>query len=92
LARLQTFDDKGRLITDVSYGDEKAFGERGATLPARVEITRPHDHYKLSIVYQTPATVDIDKEFRPEVFVLDNRWQLPEVDLDARLRNKSSSP
>jgi hypothetical protein len=45
-----------------------------------------------SIAYQNPATVDIDKEFRPEVFVLDNRWQLPEVDLDARLRNKSVSP
>lgn len=92
LARLQTFDDKGRLITDVSYWDEKPFGERAPVLPARIEITRPHDHYKLSIVYQTPATVDIDKEFRPEVFVLENRWQLPEVDLDARLRNKSVSP
>lgn len=93
LARLQTFDDKGLLITDVSYWDEKPFGENGQVrLPGRIEITRPHDHYKLSIAYQNPATVDIDKEFRPEVFVLDNRWQLPEVDLDARLRNKAVSP
>lgn len=93
LARLQTFDDKGLLITDVSYWDEKPFGENGQVrLPARIEITRPHDHYKLSIAYQNPATVDIDKEFRPEVFVLDNRWQLPEVDLDTRLRNKANSP
>jgi hypothetical protein len=93
LARLQTFDDEGLLITDISYWDEKPFGEAAQVrLPARIEITRPHDHYKLSIVYQNPATVDIDKEFRPEVFVLENRWQLPEVDLDARLRNKAVSP
>jgi len=93
LARLQTFDDKGLLITDVSYWDEKPFGETAPVkLPARIEITRPHDHYKLSISYQDPATVDIDKEFRPEVFVLANRWQLPEVDLDTRLHNKTVSP
>lgn len=90
LARLQSFDDKGLLITDVAYWDEKPFGETAQfRLPSRIEITRPHDHYKLSIAYQTPATVDIDKEYRPEVFVLDNRWQLPEVDLDARQRNKA---
>lgn len=93
LARLQTFDDKGLLITDVSYWDEKPFGEAAQIrLPGRIEITRPHDHYKLSIAYQTPATVTINKEYRPEVFVLDNRWKLPEVDLDARLRNKAVSP
>jgi len=93
LARLQTFDDKGLLITDVSYWDEKPFGETALVkLPARIEITRPHDHYKLSIAYQDPATVNIDKEFQPEVFVLANRWQLPEVDLDTRLRNKTVSP
>lgn len=91
LARLQAFDDQGLLITDVSYWDEKPFGEAARLqLPSRIEITRPHDHYKLSIAYQTPAAVDIDKEFSPEAFVLENRWQLPEVDLDARLRNKAT--
>jgi hypothetical protein len=91
LARLQSFDDRGLLITDVSYWDEKPFGESAQVrLPSRIEITRPHDHYKLSITYQAPATVDIDKEYRPEVFVLDNRWQLPEVDLDTRQPNKSA--
>jgi hypothetical protein len=91
LARLQSFDDQGLLITDVSYWDEKPFGASAQfRLPSRVEITRPHDHYKLSIAYQTPADVEINKEFRPEAFVLENRWQLPEVDLDARQRNKSA--
>ncbi len=90
LARIQSFNDQGLLITDVSYWDEKPFGETAQfRLPSRVEITRPHDHYKLSISYQTPAGVEIDREFRPEAFVLENRWQLPEVDLDARQREQS---
>jgi hypothetical protein len=89
LARLQSFDNQGLLITDVAYWDEKPFGQAGQfLLPSRIEITRPHDHYKLSIAYQSPAETDIDREFQPDAFVLENRWQLPEFDLDARQRNK----
>ncbi|MGH9881506.1 MAG: hypothetical protein ACRD6N_08740, partial [Pyrinomonadaceae bacterium] len=85
LARLQTFDDRGLLVTEVAYWDEKPFSEAGQIrLPSRIEITRPHDQYKLSITYQAPASVELNKEYRPEAFVLENRWQLPEVDLDAR--------
>nr|ALS88838.1 protein of unknown function (DUF4292) [uncultured bacterium] len=85
LARLQTFDDKGMLVTDVSYGEQKNFGEGGRVmLPARVELTRPHDRYKLNLTYQSPEAVVIDRQYDPEVFVLQNKWQLPEVDLDAR--------
>ncbi len=91
LARLQSFNDQGLLITDVSYWDEKPFGETAQLrLPSRIEITRPHDRYKLSIAYQSPSATDIDREFQPEAFVLENRWQLPEIDLDARQRNKAS--
>lgn len=84
LARLQTFDERGQLITDVAYLDDKPFGEDGRKLASRIDITRPHDHYRLSITYQAPASVEIDREFRSEAFVLENRWQLPEVDLDTR--------
>ncbi|MEK6280014.1 MAG: hypothetical protein AABN95_06635 [Acidobacteriota bacterium] len=91
LARVQTFDDRGNLITDVSYWDEKPLGETAQrVLPSRIEITRPRDKYKLRIVYQSPSSVDIDKVFNPEAFELENRWQLPEVDLDERLRNKAT--
>jgi hypothetical protein len=83
LARIQTFDERGLLITDVGYLDDKPFGS-GQRLPSRIDITRPHDHYRLSITYQSPASVDINREFRPEAFVLENKWRLPEVDLDAR--------
>ncbi len=93
LARIQTFDDKGLLTTDVSYWDEKPFGETGQRrLPGRIQITRPHDHYKLNIAYQSPSSVTVDQEFQPEAFVLENRWQLAEVDLDARQRTNTTTP
>lgn len=93
LARVQSFNDQGLLMTDVSYWDEKPFGEAGSLrLPSRIEITRPHDHYKLSIAYQAPADTTIDKDYQPNAFMLENRWQLPEVDLDARQRNKATVP
>ncbi len=91
LARVQFFDDQGLLLTDVSYSNETFFGEAAKyRLPSRIEITRPHDQYKLTISYQTPATVAVDKEFRPEAFVLENKSELQEVDLDERLRKKTT--
>jgi hypothetical protein len=92
LARLQTFDERGTLITDVAYYDPKPFGEGGTlTLPSRVEITRPHDSYKLSLTYQSPADVTIDRQWQPEIFVLENKWGLPEVDLDKRDNQRSNA-
>lgn len=85
LARVQTFDDHGLLDTDISYGNDKTLGEGpSARLPAQIELTRPKDQYKLSLTYQAPESVVIDKEWNPEVFILQNKWQLPEVDLDAQ--------
>ncbi|HEX8142278.1 MAG TPA: hypothetical protein VF553_06745 [Pyrinomonadaceae bacterium] len=85
LARLQTFDNDGALITDVTYTDAKNFGESGTLMmPSRIEITRPQDRYKLSVTYQSPEAVVIDREYPPDVFTLENSWQLPELDLDAR--------
>jgi hypothetical protein len=85
LARVQTYDDQGRLITDVSYYNEKTLGSTTtASLPSRVEITRPQDQYKLSISYQDSASVELDKPYGPKAFVLENKWGLPEVDLDAQ--------
>jgi hypothetical protein len=85
LARLQTFDAKGSLLTDVSYADQKGFGESGSVqLPARVELTRPQDRYKLRLSYQAPEAVVIDRQYDSEIFQLENKWHLPEVDLDKR--------
>jgi hypothetical protein len=85
LARVQTYDDRGRLITDVTYSNEKTIGSGAtASLPSRIEITRPQDQYKLNITYQDTASVELNREYQPKAFVLENRWQLPEVDLDAQ--------
>lgn len=84
LARLQTFDEKGALITDVTYGEIKKFGAEGNVLmPVQVSVTRPQDHYRISITYQAPESVNIDRDYPAEAFVLANKWGLPEVDLDA---------
>src|SRR5882762_7046544 len=91
LARLQTFNGKGSLITDVSYGELRKFGPEGnALLPAQVGLTRPQDHYKMTITYQTPEGVTLDRDYPPEAFVLENKWGLKEADLDAQ--NKTSPP
>ena len=85
LARVQTYDDRGRIVTDVSYFNEKPIGSgMTASLPSRIEITRPLDQYKLSITYQDTAAVELNREYQPKAFVLENKWQLPEVDLDAQ--------
>jgi len=85
LARVQTYDEKGQLITDVSYSNEKSLGAGPtASLPSRVEITRPQDQYKLSITYQDSASVELNRDYPPRAFVLENKWGLPEVDLDAQ--------
>jgi hypothetical protein len=90
LARMQTFGDSGQLLTDISYFDERPFGEGGSRrLPSRIEITRPYDRYKLSINYQAPESVVLDRKYEPAAFVLENKWQLPEVDLDARQKTSN---
>src|SRR6266852_1032055 len=83
LARQQTFSEKGTLVTDVSYGESKKFGDSSALMPVQVGLTRPQDHYKIMITYQAPESVTVDHDYPPEVFVLENKWGLREVDLDA---------
>ena len=55
-----------------------------ASLPSRIEITRPQDQYKLSMTYQDTAAVELNREYGPKAFLLENKWQLPEIDLDAQ--------
>lgn len=86
LARIQSFDDAGKLVTDVAFFNEKQIGAGPtASLPSRIEITRPQDQYKLSIAYQDAGSVELNRAggYAPKAFVLENKWELPEVDLDA---------
>jgi hypothetical protein len=85
LARIQTFDARGTLTTDVVYRNPKPFGEGGKyTLPSEIELTRPQDRYSLRISYQTPDAVKVDQPYPPEAFVLENRSNLKVVDLDTK--------
>lgn len=85
LARVQTYGDRGQLITDVVYGAQAAFGEGGSLrLPTQIELTRPQDHYSLRVVFQDPGAVKVDEPRAEEAFVLKNSQNLPVVDLDAK--------
>ncbi len=86
LARQQIFDEKGEIESDIIYGREAAITETGNhKLPLRIEVTRPKEKYKMSLTYQSAAGVEIDDTYPAEAFVLENRWNLPEVDLDRKL-------
>lgn len=87
LARQQIFDAKGEIESDITYGSEGSLGGNPeyAKIPLRIEVTRPKEKYKMSLTYQTPDTVDIDKPYPATAFNLQNTWNLPEVDLDKKL-------
>ena len=85
LARCQSFDQKGVLVNDVAYGPLIKFGAEGnVLLPGKISLTRPHDQYKITISYQTPESLTLDHEYPPDAFVLLNKGNLPEVDLDEK--------
>jgi hypothetical protein len=87
LARQQIFDVKGEIETDVVYGQEGnlAGNPEYTNLPLQISVTRPKEKYKMSLKYQAPETVSIGKTYPKDAFVLQNTWNLPEVDLDKKL-------
>jgi len=87
LARVQSYNPRGELITDVRYGTPQGFGGEGAprpVLPSQIELTRPQESYALRITFQDPGSVKVDQPLPPDAFVLKNSSDLKEVDLDAR--------
>jgi hypothetical protein len=87
LARQQIFDETGEIESDIVYGREGNLTDTGEynNLPLRIEVARPKEKYKMSLTYQSPESVSIGKTYNAEVFVLENRWNLEEVDLDKKL-------
>ncbi len=88
IARQQIFDLDGEIESDIVYGQEgnlTATGEYN-DLPLRIEVTRPKEKYKMRLTYQSPADVSIGKKYPPEAFVLENSWNLTEIDLDQKVR------
>ncbi len=60
-------------------------------VPLRLEVTRPKEKYKMSLTYQSPESVTVGKTYNADVFVLENRWNLPEVDLDKKVSTPQSA-
>lgn len=85
LSRVQSYNERGQLVTDVVYGNPQPFGEDGRlSLPAQVELTRPQESYSIRITFQDPGSVKVNEPLDPEIFALKNTGNLPEVDLDAQ--------
>ena len=92
LARQQIFDAAGEIESDIVYGKEGNLTDTGnyANLPLQITVTRPKENYAMTLIYQTPETVMIGNKFPDAAFVLQNSWNLEEVDLDQKLREISA--
>jgi len=88
LARQQLFDAIGEIESDITYGREGNLTETGEykNLPLRVQVTRLKEKYTMSLTYQTPEAVTIGKQYPATAFVLENTWELEELDLDKKLQ------
>ena len=88
LARQQIFDPKGEIESDIIYGQEGNLGANGEynNLPLRIQVTRPKEKYTMSLTYQSPGSVSIGKPYQAKTFILENTWNLEEVDLDKKLQ------
>lgn len=85
LARVQNYDERGAVITDVVYRNQRNIGESTKySLPSVIELTRPQDRYSLRLTYQTPETAQLDKPYEPHIFNLENTSGLKEIDLDKK--------
>lgn len=87
LARQQIFDAAGEIESDIIYGREGNLTETGSftNLPLEIQVTRPKEKYSMKLTYQTPEAVTIGTTFPAVAFVLQNTWNLEEVDLDKKL-------
>jgi hypothetical protein len=93
LARQQLFDAKGEISSDITYGREGDLSSTGEykNLPLEILVTRPQEKYSMRLRYQTPETVTIGQTYPQTAFVLQNSWELPELDLDKKLQEVTAS-
>ena len=93
LARQQIFDAKGEIESDIVYGVEGSLTSTGeyTKLPLQIIVTRPREKYSMRLTYQTPTAVTIGKTYPATAFVLENSWQLEEIDLDKKLQEATAA-
>lgn len=92
LARQQIFDAQMEIESDIVYGREGNLTDSGEynNLPIMIAVTRPKEKYKMSLTYQTPESVEMGETYPAEAFILENRWNLPVIDLDKKLEEARS--
>ncbi len=93
LARQQLFDMRGEIESDIVYGAEGNLTNTGeyTRLPLQIVVTRPQEKYSMKLTYQTPEAVTIGKTYPATAFVLQNTWELEEVDLDKKLQEATAA-
>ena len=94
LSRQQIFDAGGEIESDIVYGKQGNLTSTGnyANLPLEIQVTRPKEKYAMKLTYQTPEAVTIGNKFPDVAFVLQNTWNLEEIDLDKKLREVAADP
>ncbi len=93
LARQQIFDVRGEIESDIIYGAEGNLTSTGeyTRLPLQIIVTRPQEKYSMKLTYQTPGDVTIGKTYPAAAFVLQNTWELEEIDLDKKLQEATAA-
>jgi hypothetical protein len=93
LARQQLFDAKGEIASDIVYGREGDLSTMAEykNLPLQITVTRPQEKYSMTLRYQTPSEVAIGQTYPLTAFVLQNSWNLEELDLDKKLQEITAS-
>ena len=88
LARQQIFDAAGEIESDIVYGAEGNLTNTGEynRLPLQIIVTRPQEKYSMKLTYRMPDEVRIGHKYPETAFVLQNSWNLEEVDLDKQLQ------
>lgn len=94
LARQQIFDAKGEIESDITYGKQGNLTASGnyTNLPLDIQVTRIKEKYSMRLTYQTPEDVMIGNVFPDAAFVLQNSWNLEEMDLDKKLLEVATTP
>ena len=90
LARQQIFDVRGEIESDIVYGAEGNLNSEYTRLPLQITVTRPQEKYSMRLTHSRPGEVSIGKPYPTTAFVLENSWNLEEVDLDKKLQESTA--
>ncbi|MEP7270557.1 MAG: hypothetical protein ABI882_03595 [Acidobacteriota bacterium] len=83
-SRLQIFDNKGLLATEVHYSNfEKLSDESPVLWPSVILVSRPHDGYSARLTFSAGRFEVNPSNLMSQAFTLENSEGLPVTDLDS---------